>query len=97
MSKRPDVKVGTPRVERLRDVMNTIDVMRLIKLGCPRDEYDAEIQMLEEKLLPGSTAPDVAILLNDIFDKMFWEGAGDRSKFGELSREVLRVWEEPLS
>lgn len=84
---------------RLRDVFNRLDVMGFTpsKESGNLDEYDPEIEKLEERLLPGSTAPDMSILLGDIFDEMFWEGAGNRNKFGELSREVLRVWEEPLS
>lgn len=83
------------RYTRLREVFNRLDVMGF--QPCPEDEYDGEIELLEERILPGATAPDVSILLGDIFDEMFYEGAGNRDKFGELSREVLRVWEEPAS
>lgn len=87
------------RRQRLRDVFNRLDVMGFqpSKESGNLDEYDPEIEKLEDKFLPGATAPDVSILLGDIFDEMFWEGAGKRDRFAELSREVLRVWEDPRS
>jgi hypothetical protein len=59
--------------EEIRAILNRHDLMGLIALGCPEDEYEPEVERILPQLRSAGTATDVEVIVQDVFTAMFSE------------------------
>ena len=57
----------------VRAIVNRHDLMGLIAMGCPEDEYEPEVERILPKLRDAGAATDVEAIVQDVFIEMFSE------------------------
>ena len=62
-----------PLYSKVRDVSNTHDLMGLIYMGLPEDEYDPETEKILPLLNSCGNDVDLAIRVASVYNKMFYE------------------------
>ena len=55
----------------VRAILNRHDLMRLIAIGCPEDEYEPEVEMILPRLRDAASPAEVEVVVQDVFTKMF--------------------------
>ncbi len=78
--------------ERVRDVVNKYDPIRLLRMGAPTDEYDLEIQQILPLLSTVGSASEFHDKVHDIFVRMFTDKvAGPKDHYSQLSEELYSL------
>ncbi len=78
-------------LEKIKAILKEEDILGLISMGAPDDEYDGEARRFFERYKKDSSQEDIEKLIKDIFIEMFWEKYIARRDFSTLGR---RLYEE---
>ena len=74
--------------QEVRAILNRYDLMRLIDLGAPDDEYEPEVGRILPRLRQAGDATDVAAIIQDVFMKQFEE----RQDGAEVAAAAEDIW-----
>lgn len=74
--------------EQVRLILNRHDLMGLIALGCPDDEYEPEVGRILPRLRSARAAADVEVIIQEVFTKMFSERQNEAS----VSAAAEEIW-----
>jgi hypothetical protein len=77
--------------EDVRSVLNRHDLMRLIAMGCPEDEYEPEVERILARLRDARGAGDVAVIVQDVFTELFDEHQ-DESEVASAAEDVWAIY-----
>jgi hypothetical protein len=72
----------------VRSILNRYDLMRLIAMGCPEDEYEPEVERILPRLRDARDAGEVAVTIQDVFTRMF----NERQDESEVARAAEEIW-----
>ncbi len=80
--------------ERMREIMNRYDPLRLLKMGAPDDEYVPEIKRIIPRLRRITTVDQLQDIIYKTFVEMFDEQmAGPKEDYRRLSEEIYAAQE----
>ena len=57
----------------IRQQLDKLDVCSLLKINCPKDEFDIEAKMIFDRLKKGLRFTQIAKIIRDVFCEMFNE------------------------
>ena len=78
--------------EKVRDIVNKYDPIGLLKIDCPVDEYDPEIQQIVPKISELNSVDKLQKVVYKIFVDMFDESiAGSKENYRQLSEELYSL------
>lgn len=73
-------------------IVNKHDPIRLIAIGCPKDEYDGEVRMILESFKQASNTEELQDSIHKIFVKQFFkEIAGSKENYQKLAIELFKL------
>ena len=76
----------------LRKIFNKYDIMNLIKLGAPKDEYDPEIKKIVSRYQEGQDINDFTNIIVEVFEGMFDSDiTPSKEHYKELAQEVFNI------
>mgnify|MGYP001595307464 CR=1 FL=1 len=76
--------------EKVRTIVNKHDQIKLLKIGCPLDEYDPEIKKILPALKKVTNLKEFQKKVYHIFVEMFDKRiAGPKRNYEELGREIF--------
>ena len=79
---------------RFQAILNRHDLMRLIAMGCPEDEYEPEVERILPKLRSARAATDVEAIVQDVFIEMFSERQ-DEARVAATAQEIWVTYTTP--
>ncbi|MCS7074815.1 MAG: hypothetical protein NZ108_10150 [Bacteroidia bacterium] len=80
--------------EKVQAIINEIDPVGLIDLGCPQDEYEPEIKNFLPKL-HGKSRSEIQEIVYKVFSNMFDEEAGENDeRYAEIAERLYRLYQE---
>ncbi|MBI4450438.1 hypothetical protein HY642_00555 [Candidatus Woesearchaeota archaeon] len=80
-----------PSKARIRAVVNKHDPICLLKLGCPKDEYDPEVELLVRHVIAAKTTSELRDKVHAVFVRMFdAKIAGSKARYYALSKDLFR-------
>ncbi len=75
--------------ERMREIMNRYDPLRLLRMGAPDDEYVPEIKRIIPKLRRAATVEQLQEVVYQTFVDMFdQQMAGPKENYRKMSEEI---------
>lgn len=79
----------------VRSALAKADPIKLLELGAPTDEYDAEISTILPRLREAKSLDDVERIVHEEFVRWFSASvAGDRGTYLSVSREIWRTCQQ---
>ncbi len=80
---------------KLKKIVNKYDPIDLIKIGCPEDEYDPEIERILPLLSKIKNKKELLDKVYLVFVKMFDKSiAGPKNKYKKISEELFLLFFE---
>lgn len=77
----------------VKEVIDHLDPIGLLSLGCPKDEYAPEIERIVQRLAPTKALSPkiVQAILHETFVEYFDQKlAGPRDRYYDAAREIVR-------
>ena len=83
----------------VKEIVNKIDPIGLLKQGAPSDEYESEIQLIVKGLRACSNIEDIQNLTYNIFKDSFGQDmAGNISIYYEIAKNIFdKIKNKPSS
>lgn len=82
----------------VKEVINHLDPLGLLALGCPDDEYAPEIERIAQRLAATKalSLDRVQTILYETFVEFFDQGvAGPQDRYYSAAREIMRRLSQP--
>ena len=58
-------------LEIIKQQLKKIDIYSLLKIVCPKDEFDNEAEMISNRIKCGMDFKQIALIMRDVFCEMF--------------------------
>jgi len=76
----------------LRKIFNKYDIMNLIKLGAPKDEYDPEIKKIALKYKENQNLDEFTNIVAEVFEEMFGsEVTPSKRYYKNLAQDAFNI------
>lgn len=76
------------KFEIVKKYIDEMDYMGLLSLGCPKNEYDGESEKIAIRIKPDMSPEEIALLINDVFTKSFYECIDVHNSSGLIEHKV---------
>ncbi len=71
----------------IKQIIDRYDIMNLLSIGAPSDEYDIESKMIAEQIASDMAVQEIANIVKNIFDSQFSENI-DISLCMDVAKEI---------
>lgn len=80
---------------QIQKIVNKHDPLRLLAIGCPKDEYNSEIKAINKLIKKGQTQKEIEAVLLKVFNKWFGKDLirdQEKKQLNKIANELLKVY-----